>query len=359
MTQALDRPRRSVSRLCRAGLGTSELLERLAAAIKEAVAYDAICIGATDPATVTFTTAFGIGLGDKEASGFFENEYSQEDYAKYAVVASRRPPVAVLSIETGGNLVRSRRYREMLRPIGLENELRACFLDGPSCWGAAVLLRRLGEPDFSSGEVGFMASVALLVGRALRTALMLEAANLDANASSPGVVVLTTDGSVDALTGSATHWIEELGGSQSDLPIAVRAVAGRFQALRGRGVPADLTVRSASGRWVSLHASSLESGGQQQRTAVIIQPARPMEVVPVVLESRGLTARERDVALLALQGLPNKLVARELGISSFTVQDHLKHIFQKLQVPGRKEMAAQVLFGYAPASGADRPAEGY
>lgn len=42
-----------------------------------------------------------------------------------------------------------------------------------------------------------------------------------------------------------------------------------------------------------------------------------------------LTDRERDVMLLAVQGLPNKHIARQLGISHRTVEIHKSKIMQK------------------------------
>jgi RNA polymerase sigma factor (sigma-70 family) len=42
-----------------------------------------------------------------------------------------------------------------------------------------------------------------------------------------------------------------------------------------------------------------------------------------------LTERERDVMLLAVQGLPNKQIARQLGISHRTVEIHKSKIMQK------------------------------
>jgi DNA-binding CsgD family transcriptional regulator len=53
---------------------------------------------------------------------------------------------------------------------------------------------------------------------------------------------------------------------------------------------------------------------------------------------RVLTPREREVALLVARGLSNKLVARELGLSTGTVKQHLHRIFQKLGVRSRSAL---------------------
>ena len=52
-----------------------------------------------------------------------------------------------------------------------------------------------------------------------------------------------------------------------------------------------------------------------------------------------LTEREREVALEAAKGLSNKLIARNLNITERTVKAHLKHIFERLQVKDRLQLA--------------------
>ena len=53
-----------------------------------------------------------------------------------------------------------------------------------------------------------------------------------------------------------------------------------------------------------------------------------------------LSAREREVFRYAASGLGNKEVASRLSISEATVKVHLTHIFQKLGLRGRGELAA-------------------
>lgn len=49
----------------------------------------------------------------------------------------------------------------------------------------------------------------------------------------------------------------------------------------------------------------------------------------------GITPREREVMVLVAQGLANKVIAAELGISRRTVEGHLRHLFEKLGVSSR------------------------
>jgi DNA-binding NarL/FixJ family response regulator len=61
------------------------------------------------------------------------------------------------------------------------------------------------------------------------------------------------------------------------------------------------------------------------------------------LPVHGLTHRQLDVLALLARGLPNKLIARELGLSEGTVKVHLLAIFRALDVRNRTEavVAAQ------------------
>lgn len=64
------------------------------------------------------------------------------------------------------------------------------------------------------------------------------------------------------------------------------------------------------------------------------------ESVPASGLEERLSAREREVFREAAAGLANKEVAGRLSISESTVKVHLTHIFQKLGVSGRAELAA-------------------
>lgn len=59
--------------------------------------------------------------------------------------------------------------------------------------------------------------------------------------------------------------------------------------------------------------------------------------VPVDAE---LTERERQTLALIAEGLNNKLIARQLGISDGTVKIHVKHLLSKLNLHSRLELSA-------------------
>lgn len=60
------------------------------------------------------------------------------------------------------------------------------------------------------------------------------------------------------------------------------------------------------------------------------------------LASLGLTPRQTDVLALLLQGQPNKLIARELGLSVETVKDHVAAVLRALGVSSRTQAVLAV-----------------
>jgi DNA-binding NarL/FixJ family response regulator len=70
------------------------------------------------------------------------------------------------------------------------------------------------------------------------------------------------------------------------------------------------------------------------RAARAVLSSRQAEPPSVVL-----SAREEEVLRMVTQGLPNKSIARRLGISERTVKAHLTHIFQRLGVTDRTQAA--------------------
>ena len=78
--------------------------------------------------------------------------------------------------------------------------------------------------------------------------------------------------------------------------------------------------------------------------AITLEPARTAELAPLLLQRYELSPREREVALLVTHGLDTREISEALCISPYTVQDHLKVIFDKVRVRSRRELLAEIFY---------------
>jgi DNA-binding CsgD family transcriptional regulator len=90
--------------------------------------------------------------------------------------------------------------------------------------------------------------------------------------------------------------------------------------------------RTASAGASADHATALRNPCEGARTPILAHG-------PIV---DGLTPREREVALMAAQGMSSRRIADELGVSVRTVDNQLGRVYTKLAVTGRRELAEMV-----------------
>lgn len=129
------------------------------------------------------------------------------------------------------------------------------------------------------------------------------------------------------------------------MPAIVNSVAYRALLAARGGAPegARTRVPTSVGTWVVIHGSVIGDPAEG-RTAVILEPAQSPEIAPLIVAAYALTARERQVTQLVLHGLSTAEIAGHLHVSEYTVQDHLKAIFEKVGVRSRRELVAAVFF---------------
>ena len=337
-------------RRCYAGLDGAAFEAEVVRSIHALLPVEAVFFATADPATLLFTGAAAEDPLAAATAQFLDNEFGRHDVNKFHSLAIGARHVATLDAATCGQRPASARYREIMSPLGLGDELRAALVTPAGCWGYLCLHRADSPHGFTPAEVRLIGRLAPHLGNGCRQSLTVPHRDPIA-ATAPGVVVLHPDLTVAALTGEAERWLAHIAGHRPGpgrLPMAVYAVAARLQSIdsgtaRPGAVP-TVHVPSTTGGWLLIHASHLHSsaGGD---IAVIIEPAHPSTVAPLLLRSLGLTPRERDVALLVLRGASTQAIGGELHLSAYTVKDHLKSIFDKIGVRSRRDLVARILAG--------------
>jgi DNA-binding CsgD family transcriptional regulator/GAF domain-containing protein len=364
-TAVRQRARADIVRLVHRGLGVAELSQDVSRILQRAVPCDGACLLTLDPATFLPTGEFvENGLPAATTSRLTEIELREPDINKFTDLARQPRPAASLSEVTKGDLDESRRQRELRRPSGFEDELRAVLTGTTGTWGALTLLREAKGPHFTPADVRFVASLAGRLADGLRHATLLgDAAAADVD-DTAGLLVLAADDTVEIANRAADRWLDELRAGDRPgprLPLVVRAVAHRARhaaALEGedsggagggpQGAIAQARIRTTAGRWLIVRGS-LMGDAPGYRVAVLMEAAHPPELAPLIADAYALTERERLVTELVARGFSTNEIAGRLHLSAYTVQDHLKTVFDKTGSSSRGDLVAQLFFRhYAP-----------
>jgi DNA-binding CsgD family transcriptional regulator len=351
---AKQRARDKIAQLAGQGLDLLAFWRAATDALAPAVPFHLTpCFYTLDPASLLVTSHYHDGLA-AIPSEWLALEYYGKDFNKLADIARSARGVATLHEATGGDVDRSARYRETMRPFGADQEaLVALRTRDGEAWGILALYRATGRPQFDADELALLRDLAMPLAEGARRGLLFGEATDPERPDAPGLVVLREDWSVESLTPGVERWLEELPdgdwGSGGRLPPVVLAVAGRaLRAAEHADAPGEVAfarVLTREGRWVVLHGASLLATGTR-RVAIIIEPAHPARIAPLLMAAYGLTEREQEVTRLVLQGEATTEIAARLAVTAQTVQQHLKSVFEKAGVRSRRELVGKVFFAH-------------
>ena len=328
-----------VRQLAAAGGDLSAVRAGLDRALRLSLAYDAAAIATVDPATMLWTSCFISGMppgGEAERERILYGlEFAGGDVNSYAELANSGRLVGRLHQATGGDLSQSRRWRLLLAHFGASDEMRVMLTSRDMVWGSLTLYRRVPRPPFSDRDENIVRSALTAMADLFRLAMLRAAIQTPSSLDRPpGMIVVSPAGEVTAISEAARDWLDVID-DRDRIPSAVRSVAAAAAA--GDGL-AHAAFPVPDGRWVILHASPIS--GRDSGVGIIIEGAQPVRLSEVIAGAYGLTPREREITALAAQGRSTKQIASALGISPFTVQDHLKAVFGKVGVQSRAELVA-------------------
>jgi len=349
---------RDVEVVARAGLDLDTFMEEALASVARAVPHVGACLATVDPSTLllTGTHKYGDLRGrDEHDLEWGLIEYGTAEPSSFAELARRDEPALAVRPDS------SARVADFMEPyFGYTDELRVVFRDRGTVWGGAALFRDETDDGFDDGDAALLAALSPLMSVGMRAGLLTRmAAGLPPATTGPAVIIVDADDTVQQMSAGAEDRLADLVGSAAMAdPVSVVAAlvgAARRFARGEAATPPRCRMRSRSGMWLVLHATPLSPrDGRGGDVVVTIDEARPPEIVPLVVAAFDLTPRERDVTQLVLQGVDTKEIAATIHVSTYTVQDHLKSVFDKAGVRSRRELIARIYFDqYVPRMGTE------
>jgi len=347
-----EQTRLEIIRLCHGTLDSHTLRVELLERLQTVIPFDALFFSTTDPSTLFFTSSMHHEIPPWALRPFLENEFLQDDFNHFRVLVKNRQSVGILSEQTQHELSRSQRYRDILAPLALGDEMRAVFIANASCWGTLCLHRERNAPEYTAPEAAFLTSLTPHIAQGLRKAqLLTNASQATAALDGPGVLILSEDDAIMSMNDAAASWLAELTeaerGDKQALPHSILAVLTRFRmveqgATGSLPITPKLTLHTPSGHWLRLYASRMKRPSDQGQIVIVFEVAQPIEITPLLFQAYQLTKREGEVTQLSLRGQSTQEIAQTLHISLNTVQDHLKAIFEKVNVSSRRELAGRI-----------------
>ena len=295
--------------------------------------YGAPCWYTMDPASLLITSHVNTEMPEFPAEWLAEEYYSDDLHQLIDVVSCQRG-ISTLHEATGGDPTSSSRWQENIKMGGDQELIVGLRTRSGDVWGALGLYREPDRPLFDAAEQRFLLAVAPRLAEGARRALLVGEATDPEGPDAPGLVILSERWEVESTTPGLGRWLAELPDGDWDsgrLPSAVLSVAARARrSAENPDQPGEVAVArvlSRGGTWVVLHGTALVSPGAKL-TAIIVEPAHPARIYPLLMSAYGLTERERDLTRLILQGNPTVQIAEELVVSAHGAaapQDHLPH----------------------------------
>jgi len=335
-TRTLERSREAIGRLSRAGLDWWTFAGEAIPHLDRAIGFDCWCLALTDPDT--HLPAGGSADNPVIATQqrrLWELEFKVPDANTHRDLVRGPQHVGVLSAAVGGDLSRSARWSELLRPGGLGDELRAALVGDARPWGDLCVYRERGSAPFSPDQARWVSEILADLSLAARGSWAIAGSRISEDGEGPGTQWVAADGTLITQTATARRWLAHLGPQATAVQQALVAMVGA-----DTGRPARVRMRSVQGHWFELNAERLD--GPAGHVAVTIQPASPQQIAPLLMSAIGFSRRERDIAALVLEGLSTQDITSRLFVSPHTIQDHLKSIFEKTGVRSRRQLTARL-----------------
>jgi DNA-binding CsgD family transcriptional regulator len=321
------------------------------ASLRRFMTIDAAFYATVDDDTMVMTSALSEPPLPHAASQFLDNEYGVTDVNKFVQIADLTQGVASLDQTTHGDRWSSPRYRDVMAPMGLGDEVRVALRSRGRSWGVLCLHREDGERGFDQEELKFLGTAGAILGEGLRRAVAVTSVTTGTPMpGGPGVLILDSNLEVVSANPQADPWLEAVDDREwppsIPLPVAVLSAAAAARTVTLDPEQQRTRVRRRNGGWMTVQASPLS--GSVGHTVVVLDAPDADEVTSLALAAHGLTPAQSRVATLVLRGRSTQQIMNELSISANTVQEHLRAVFDKLGVGNRRELVAVLMGQRAP-----------
>lgn len=223
------------------------------------------------------------------------------------------------------------------------------LISGAAVIGLLTLIYRGYAPFLTEHQFRFLTSQRAMIGAALATAVAREDAAAGSSAS--GIVVLGQGGVLQFATPAGEQWLAALAAAEpggGPLPTSILAAVASLRSGASDGTAATIATRIGPDQ-LRVEASHADAEGG---IAIVVNPIAEAGA-PDIPEDWPLTQGERRVAEQVMLGRSNRQIAEALFVSESTVETHLRHIFDKMDIRRRTELVGLIFRASMLSSGGD------
>ncbi|WP_058308966.1 helix-turn-helix transcriptional regulator [Gracilibacillus massiliensis] len=313
--------------------------ERVRQKLYALCSFDACCIRTVDPNNLLTTGALTDSDIEEIHPQLFVNEYLEGDIHSQEEMVVSGIPVKVLSSSI--YVKKSKRLRMILQPAGFKDEMRIAFVTGDTCLGFASLYRR--HLAFHLDEVKKIQKNIKNIVNILNEHL-LTATHKAAPLAIQPMLIMSETFTIMYQNDEARKWIHQLCEEESinnnQLPRSIRSISYRL--LKEHQQYTKIMMRDSIGFLYALEASRLTD--YDGKTVIVIKksPMSHEDWFLYLTKCYKWTAKESEIIRYLIKGDTTKEIAKQLSISPYTVQDHLKSIFFKTDINTRSKLISMV-----------------
>ena len=274
--------------------------------------------------------------------------YHTSDYFAPANHTSKKRVLTVRDFMSFPEWEQSALYQSCHQALNLYDQATVMLKNDGAPIGVVIVYHDKKHPGFSRRELAILEQVGQLLEKQYATHMEMERARQEAlllknilDGASQGIAVCDQGFRLQMLNRPAVQLLEEHFGLSQDRSEIERFLRERLVPVYERNHACAFSLPDTFE--VSFQVESfLVRDGDSMSThyAVFVSNRERSSHWQSYVQKQGLTARERQIAMLILEGKDNASIASELIISVHTVKRHAESIYRKLGVTGRYDMIA-------------------
>jgi DNA-binding CsgD family transcriptional regulator len=314
---------------------------------------------AADEDRLSLNAVVSSGIEEKSLSDFRQHYHKYDPFLKLKSLFIRTVACTTEQVIPYEKLVKTCYYNDFLKPQSIHSQLTLYLHSGTRLLGIVALFRPRNRSVFSASDrEKAVLMVPSLTGALERTvAVERDTRNQEiigsiaSEISHKGIVILNERREVLYANDTARDIISALGGPRTAPGCDESPLPERFLDYLGRqtGHPGlDLFTRETKQR-VSVSIRQ-ETFAGKSFYKLLLEPGEGSFCLSRKLAELGLTARQSEVVSLVCNGFSNREISDRLYISHYTVENHLRMIYEKLHVKNRTSLARLVSLLSGPPS---------